>query len=75
VEWIDTPPAPEGPREVAITLLSPSPDSEEARRAQRKIAVDALAELAAGGGIASIPDPAAWEREIRRDRPLPGRED
>ncbi|HEU4885692.1 MAG TPA: hypothetical protein VFT45_25885, partial [Longimicrobium sp.] len=70
-------PAPEaeGPREVAITLLTPSTGNEQARRAQRQIAVAALAELAAAGGIASIPDPAAWEREVRQDRPLPGRED
>ncbi len=25
--------------------------------------------------FAHIKDPAAWEREIRKDRPLPGRED
>lgn len=75
VEWIDTPPAPEGPTQVAITLLTPQPESEDVRRAQRQLAVAALAELAAAGGIASIPDPAAWEREIRQDRPLPGREE
>ena len=26
------------------------------------------------GGIQSIPDPLAWQREQRADRPLPGRE-
>ena len=26
------------------------------------------------GGIASIPDPVAWQREQRIDRPTPGRE-
>jgi hypothetical protein len=25
-------------------------------------------------GFKSIPDPSAWQREIRQDRPLPGRE-
>lgn len=75
VEWIDNPPPPEGPTEVAITLLKPEPVSEEARRAQRQLAVAALAELAAAGGISSIPDPAAWQREIRQDRALPGRDD
>jgi hypothetical protein len=75
VEWIDTPPDPEGPTPVSITLHIPQPQSDEERRAQRQLAVDALNELAAAGGIASIPDPAAWEREIRQDRPLPGRED
>jgi hypothetical protein len=76
LEWIGEAPEPHGPTRVEITLLKPEPpESQEARRARRKVAVDALAELAAAGGIASIPDPAAWQREIRQDRPLPGRED
>lgn len=35
---------------------------------------DALAQIAARGGIKTIPDPLAWQREIRKDRPLPGRD-
>ncbi len=34
----------------------------------------ALKRIAARGGIAGITDPAAWQREQRADRPLPGRE-
>ncbi|MBM3888980.1 MAG: type II toxin-antitoxin system prevent-host-death family antitoxin [Verrucomicrobia bacterium] len=35
----------------------------------------ALHELRALGGLRDIiADPAAWQREIRQDRPLPGRE-
>lgn len=31
--------------------------------------------LADNGSLAEIiPDPVAWQKEIRRDRPLPGRE-
>lgn len=26
-----------------------------------------------GGGIPSIPDPVAWQKEIRKDKPLTGR--
>jgi len=33
-----------------------------------------LAELQALKPFAGIKDPVAWQREIRRDRPLPGRE-
>ena len=33
-----------------------------------------LERIAARGGVASIPDPLAWEREQRQDRHLPGRE-
>ncbi|EIJ35406.1 DUF2281 domain-containing protein [Thiothrix nivea] len=40
---------------------------------------DAIARLceqiAARNTMPSIPDPSAWQREIRKDRPLPGRDD
>jgi hypothetical protein len=40
--------------------------------AQRKAALARLREL---GGLKSvIPDPVAWQRDLRTDRPLPGRE-
>jgi hypothetical protein len=35
---------------------------------------EALQQLAKLGGVKSIPDPLAWQREIRQDRPLPGRD-
>jgi hypothetical protein len=34
-----------------------------------------LRRIAARGGIRHIPDPTRWQREIRQDRPLPGREE
>ena len=33
-----------------------------------------LAIIRRGGSGLSIPDPLAWQREIRSDRPLPGRD-
>ena len=36
-------------------------------------AVAALREIAKRGGT-GIKDPVAWQREIRKDRPLPGRD-
>lgn len=33
-----------------------------------------MTEMAKSGGIKSISDPESWQREIRKDRPLPGRE-
>jgi len=56
---------------VAELTLVPN-DSEQNARWQR--ALDALDELAARGGIKSIPDPLAWQREMRQERILPGRE-
>jgi hypothetical protein len=40
--------------------------------ARRRAALEALRSV--GGLQDIIPDPAAWQREIRQDRPLPGRE-
>jgi len=37
-------------------------------------AMAALERIAEKGGITSIVDPVSWQREIRLDRPLPGRE-
>ncbi len=40
---------------------------------QRRL--EALEALRAAGGLHDvIPDPVAWQREQRKDRPLPGRE-
>ena len=33
----------------------------------------AIRNLQAMGALSSIKDPVAWQREIRKDRPLPGR--
>ncbi|HET6575813.1 MAG TPA: hypothetical protein VFG68_19585 [Fimbriiglobus sp.] len=55
-----------------ITLFVPAPVMSREERGKRMAA--ALERLAARGGVASIPDPLAWEREQREDRPLPGRE-
>ncbi|MEO6050362.1 MAG: hypothetical protein ABIP78_03420 [Pyrinomonadaceae bacterium] len=39
-----------------------------------KRAAAALQKIADMGGVKSIPDPDKWLHEIRKDRPLPGRE-
>lgn len=60
VETDDTPPERIPPQATPDML---------ARRKQ------ALEELRALGGLGNIiPDPAAWQRELREDRPLPGRD-
>ncbi|MBX3293081.1 MAG: hypothetical protein KF881_09360 [Acidobacteria bacterium] len=56
---------------VEVTLVS-KPVKQSKRNAVRAVA--ALKEIASRGGISSIPDPVAWQREIRKDRPLPGRD-
>ena len=47
--------------------------SAEAGRSRRiKAALQTLAEL---GTFADIEDPVEWQRQMRKDRPLPGREE
>lgn len=60
--------------EVHVTLLgSPASPESEAERGRKMR--EALERLAARGTLAAlIPDPVAWQREIREDQPLLGRE-
>ena len=41
---------------------------------RRRLREEALRELAAMGAFREIDDPVAWQRDIRKDRPLPGRD-
>ena len=41
--------------------------------ARRRAVVRAMKELQAMHAFENIKDPVAWQREIRQDRPLPGR--
>ncbi len=43
-------------------------------QARREAALAALKRLRDRGTFREITDPVAWQREIRKDRPLPGRE-
>jgi len=67
------PDAPRGKVKVTATVEAVSADTDWPERRERALA--ALERIAARGGIRSIPDPVAWQREQRKDRPLPGREE
>ena len=71
VTWIGDRPAVAGRAHVRmkIELLSEGDQPNGTKLA--RIAREAVEQY---GGITSIPDPVAWQREIRQDRPLPGRE-
>jgi hypothetical protein len=56
-------------QERAQKLLPASSDTERTERLRRAFA--ALAEMKT---FANITDPIEWQRQIRKDRPLPGRE-
>jgi hypothetical protein len=54
--------------DVTVVDTPASPNAPDHKRV-----VAALRKIAKRGGIKSIPDPVKWQREIRKDRPLPGR--
>lgn len=57
---------------VEVTIL----DEPAAARAERgRKMAEALRELAAINAFSHIDDPVAWQREMREDRPLPGRDE
>jgi hypothetical protein len=56
-------------KEQAQAARSASADAK--RRERLKKAFETLAEL---GTFADIADPVEWQRQMRKDRPLPGRE-
>ena len=63
-------PATDRPLRVHITVLEEE-TAEEERGGQQM--ADALSKLADYGAFSEIEDPNAWQRTIREDRPLPGR--
>jgi hypothetical protein len=75
IEWMGDPPPhlpPEQPVRVEVTLLGPA---SAAPAEQGRLMAEALEQLAARGGRGLPADPVEWQREVRRDRPLPGRDD
>jgi hypothetical protein len=69
-------PALREPTKVIVTILqSAAPKQRVLPRSDGVAAAAILAEIAAKGGISAFGDPLEWQREVRKDRPLPGRED
>ena len=51
------------------------PEDEAAVEARGRRMTEALEKLAELGTFAELKDPVEWQRELRRDRPLPGRDE
>ena len=60
-----------GKVKVVATLES---ELETTARPTKETALAALRQLRQMGTFKKITDPVAWQREIRKDRPLPGRD-
>ncbi|MEO8648432.1 MAG: hypothetical protein ABI539_04625 [Acidobacteriota bacterium] len=74
IEWDGA--APDGlseksPVKVEVTVVSSKP---RLKKPNGKRMAAALAKIAARGGVGSIKDPSKWQREIRKDRKLAGRD-
>ncbi len=56
---------------VSVTIALATPPRPLVSNNRDAVAI--LREIAERGGV-DIPDPVAWQREVREDRPLPGRD-
>lgn len=74
LEWLEEAPASQTdvPVSVHVTVLEHEPIPEQATRGHAMAAL--LEKLAERHTFASILDPVQWQRDLRYDRPLPGRE-
>ncbi|HZN65888.1 MAG TPA: hypothetical protein VFB66_11390 [Tepidisphaeraceae bacterium] len=78
VTWTGDAPQQPGPIDVEVTIRDPALAEAEGANgraeAGRSMAA-ALGSLASSGAFSEVRDPVAWQRDARRDRPLPGRSD
>lgn len=72
VHWTGESPSSTRPLRVRVTVVSKD-ESQPVDRGERM--AQALAELADMDAFRDIDDPSAWQRQVRTDRPLPGRDD
>lgn len=76
LEWSSGAPKSGRPVRVHVTVVDELlEESAEERAARGRRMADALEKLAASGAFREIADPVAWQREIRKDKPLYGREE
>jgi len=77
IEWSGESPAcltQERAVAVQVTVWEEEPPLPEAALNQGQRMAAALEQLASVHALSGITEPADWEREIRKDRPLPDRE-
>lgn len=71
IEWEGEEPA--GLSSTSSIMVDVTVVAVDTRKPDSERAVAALREIAKRGGIKAIKDPVKWQRQIRKDRPLPGR--
>ncbi len=70
VEWLDTP-LPPSPTAVEIIVIEEAAEVSTRRGHEMARILEALANV---GGLSNVADAVEWQRELRRDRSLSGRE-
>ena len=72
LEWLGEAPESQtdAPLRVHVTIVEPVAEVHVRGPAMAAL----LEKLAARGTFAAIPDPVKWQRELRQDRTVPGRE-
>lgn len=70
LEWTDRVPGDLASEQPVEVIILHEPDLAERGRRM----AEALENLAAADALSEISDPVEWQREIRKDRPLPGRD-
>jgi hypothetical protein len=74
LEFTGEGPQDAGPLSVVVTVVGVAAGEAGNGHGERGRAMgDALERLALLGTLAHVADPAAWQRDIRRERELPGR--
>jgi hypothetical protein len=71
VEWCDD--APANLKEAQLVEITIPEEGTSLANQGQKMAM-ALEQLAAIKAVSQIIDPSAWQREVRKDRPLPDRD-
>jgi hypothetical protein len=74
LEWLGEAPESQtdAPLCVHVTIVEPEPVREEHTRGPAMAAL--LEKLAERGAFSAVTDPVSWQRELRQERALPGRE-
>lgn len=78
VRWTGPAPAEQGPVRVSVTVEGPAPlgagESGNGDADRGRQMAEALTAVAASGAFADVRDVSAWQREVRADRAMPGRD-
>ncbi|PIQ59849.1 MAG: hypothetical protein COV99_12855 [Bacteroidetes bacterium CG12_big_fil_rev_8_21_14_0_65_60_17] len=70
IEWSGESPPPGRPVQIHAIVMNENPDPERGARMAAS-----LSKLAECGTAKKFGDAVQWQRQVRRDRPLSGRED